>query len=422
METLREVLGLPYDSTQRAKYNANSSDKKISQIIIDGNTIKGYGAFSFLWEKSYIKSPTRSANGSIGNLNSYATFITPHLKIDFSLLFIDDYRKIMQLLYAKNEHLVQCYDIINDRQTTNNMYFATESMPVIYSLTRQLSGQSDPIIEVLGVRDYTVELIGTNTQLGGKTVTYNPNLPRNVASIISPITVDVVAGQEIIVGEGTESITDVELSDTDGDIWKFYCWSTASDWAEGTLILNGTSQFVYDSLTLYAVWTSKANSIYTISFDYGLGSPQLDEYGNAIYSREIQYGNAIGNLYVSPLPTVKFDGITYTPYERKGWYWTPKISEGSTQITSNTSYKLKGNATIYQIFEPLQYTIKFVSNGGTDVNQITGAYGSAVATPIPQRDNYTFEGWYYDIALQKKFIGTIPPYNATLYAKWSEKL
>ena len=176
METIRQILGLDFNGSQRQKYKANSLGKRISEVIIDGNTITGYGAFSFLWEKSYIKSPTRSANGSIGNLDSYATFVTPHLKIDFSLLSIDNYRKIMQLIYARNEHMVQCYDIVNDRQTSNYMYFSTESMPTLYSVTRQLSGQEEPIIELLGVKDYSVEMIGTNKSLNSKTITYFSNL------------------------------------------------------------------------------------------------------------------------------------------------------------------------------------------------------------------------------------------------------
>lgn len=254
METLREILGLPLSDPQRAKYNANAVGKRIDQIIIGETKISGYGAFSFIWEKSYVKSPTRSADGSIGNLNSYATFVTPHLKIDFSLLFIDDYRKIMQLLYQKNEHTVQCYDIVNDRMTTNNMYFATESMPVIYSVARQIQGEEIPCIELLGVKDYTVEMIGTNTKLGGKTVTYDPNTPFSMN--INSVVIDVVVGQEIIIGEGADSITTAEPVDSDGKTWEFLRWTNIPD-GIGTLYRNGDTQFIYDNTVFYALWGYK---------------------------------------------------------------------------------------------------------------------------------------------------------------------
>ena len=414
METLRELLGLPLDSIERAKYNANANGKRISEVIISGTTIRGYKAFAFIWENFYVKSPTRSADGSIGNLNSYATFITPHLKIDFSLLFIDDYRKIMQLLYSKNEHTVQCYDIVNDRVTVNNMYFTTESMPVIYSVARQMQGQEEPCIELLGVKDYTVELVGTNTKLGGKTVTYNPNTPS-----ISPITISVVEGQEIIVGDGAESIYNSNPI-IDGENQAFLTWSTTPDSSSGTLLSNGKTQFVYDSLTLYAIWIPRNE--YTLSYDYGLGAPQIVG-GKEVNSKQIKKGETIGFLYSSPLPTVQFDGVTYAPYERKGWYWTPRVVSTSTPITSSTVFQGTSNATIYQIFEPLVYTLGFNSNGGVPMGTTLarGEYGSAVAIIEPTKSGYTFGGWYYDNGtFAKKFDGKVPPLSTTLYAKWVE--
>lgn len=420
METIRNILGLDFNSEERKKYNANAYGKRISEVIISGTKISGYGAFSFLWEKSYVKSPTRSGNGSIGNLNSYATFITPHLQIDFSLLDIDNYRKIMQLLYSKNEHEVQCYDIVNDRTTINNMYFATESMPKLLTITRMLSGASDPIIELIGVQDYTVEMIGTNTQLGKKTITYNPAIPPQVGGVnISPITIDVVKGQEIIIGEGAEDIYNLELTDQKGNLVKFFCWSSVKDDYYSTLYRNGDTLFIYDSVEVYALWIE--SNLFTLSYDYGLGEPQLDENGNPIYTKQIRYGETFGTLYNSPMPTVTFDGITYNPYTRKGWYYTPSIVETSTRITSDTKYELRGNYTIYQIFEPLSYTLTFVSNGGNNFSPITAQYGSLISVGTPKRDGYKFDGWYYDdVTFAKPLGNTMPPVSKTVYAKWSK--
>lgn len=257
METLRNILGLPINSEQRLKYNANAINKKISEIIVSGTKIRGFGAFSFVWEKSYVKSPTRSSDGSITNLDTYSVFVTPHLKIDFSLLFIDDYRKIMELVYSKNEHTVQCYDIVNDRTTTNNMYFSTEAMPTIYSITRQLEGD-EPIIELIGVRDYVVELIGTNTKIEDKTVVYYPNLPSNVTTSIEPIIQDAKVGQEIVVGNGAEDITNLEIVDSYGQTLRFLEWNSSPS-QSGAYFRNGDNKFIYDSTNLYAVWGLKSS-------------------------------------------------------------------------------------------------------------------------------------------------------------------
>ena len=72
----------------KANYRVDVAGKSIHTVDINGNIFTDYSAFSFLWEKTYVKSPVRSGNGTIGNLNSYATFLTPHLKIDFSLMSI----------------------------------------------------------------------------------------------------------------------------------------------------------------------------------------------------------------------------------------------------------------------------------------------------------------------------------------------
>lgn len=249
-QTLREILGFPFDSIQRQKYNANAPDKRISEIKIDGNKITGYSAFYFLWEKSYIKSPSRSGNGSISNLNSYSTFTTPHLKIDFTMLSIDAYRTIMRLLYAKNEHIVECYDIVNDRTTVNNMYFSTESMPNLYTLTRQLQGE-EPIIEVLGVKDYTVELIGTNNDLSLVSVVYHLNPPADTG--YADLTIgeeDVHKGQDIVIGSSASSI----VEETFNDKYVFTKWNIYESGGNQGNYINGIEYTINNDLVLYAQW------------------------------------------------------------------------------------------------------------------------------------------------------------------------
>lgn len=143
-----------------AKYRAVDIEK----VIIDEIEFTDYGAFSFVYEKSYVKSPIRSGNGSISNLDSYPTFITPHLKINFGLMSIDSYRDLMKLVYSKNEFTVTCYDVVYNKTVTHKMYFSTEEMPKLWTIVEALNGSENAVV-LLGVQDYIVEMIGTNNEV-----------------------------------------------------------------------------------------------------------------------------------------------------------------------------------------------------------------------------------------------------------------
>ena len=177
MKTIAEILSLSPEE-RKALYKATD----IQKVVIDGTVFTDYKAFSFIWEKSYITSPERSGYGTIDNLNSYASFITPHLKIDFSFMSIDSYRKIMDLLYSKNEFIVDCYDIVHNTTTRNKMYFATEEMPKLWTIARALNGEE--WVEVIGVEDYTVEMVGTNSSLEKVDILYYDNNNNFIAIFI----------------------------------------------------------------------------------------------------------------------------------------------------------------------------------------------------------------------------------------------
>jgi hypothetical protein len=163
--TMYEILSNPL-SERREVYGT----KDIQHITIDGNRFGGYKTFTSYWEKTYIKEPERSASGVIENLNSYATFTTFHLKVNFAMMSIDDYRRLYDLMLSKNEFTVTAYNVIDNSRHTCKMYFAPDQMPKLYAVARKLQG--DRFVEVLGVQDYTIELIGTNNDMNRFTVIY----------------------------------------------------------------------------------------------------------------------------------------------------------------------------------------------------------------------------------------------------------
>lgn len=252
MATIEEILRMPLSEREK-HYKAIGIDR----VIIDGNVFTDYGAFSFLWEKSYVKSPVRAGNGSIGNLDSYATFITPHLKINFSLLSIDSYRMLMKLLYSKNEHTVTCYDIVYNTITTNNMYFSTEEMPTIYAMARGLSGEE--YVELLGVLDYTIEMVGTNTNVATAKITYNLNPPTSwsgetTVSVDLPINLAQPVGDNAIitVGENPTRISEIKFN---GYKFKYWCENANG---EGFKYLDTDAYMFREDTTLYAIWGKSA--------------------------------------------------------------------------------------------------------------------------------------------------------------------
>ena len=77
--------------------------RQLDRIKIDGTEIQGYFEYSFFEEKTYIKSPERSSDGSIDNLNSYSSFLTPKLVIKYNYMhkhsnpICENRNKIIQL-------------------------------------------------------------------------------------------------------------------------------------------------------------------------------------------------------------------------------------------------------------------------------------------------------------------------------------
>lgn len=67
------------------------------------------------------------------------------------------------------------------------------------------------------------------------------------------------------------------------------------------------------------------------------------------------------------------------------------------------------------------YFIVFVSNGGSYVNMISEKYGTDIKAPTaPEKQGYTFAGWYQDEALTIPYTipATMPDRDTIAYAKW----
>ena len=144
-------------------------ETQLDRIEIDGEVINGYFEYSFLEEKSYVSQPVRSDDGVIYDLDDYQTFLTPRIIIRYNMMNIEDYRRLMKKIKSKkNAFNVTCYDVVEDKRVTHEMYFATPQMPIIYQ----------QYLIALGIKEYVIELIGTNRRTTFE-LTYFFNLPDN---------------------------------------------------------------------------------------------------------------------------------------------------------------------------------------------------------------------------------------------------
>ena len=404
----------------RSAKNAGIDTVNASKIWIDDIEYTGYFTYTFAYLKTYTKEPERSISGTIDNLNSYSTFLTPTLTIDFKYMKIETYRKLMKQLHTKNEFLVKCYDVENDSFVTLKMYFKPESAPELYKKG----------LDFLAVLDYQISLVGTNASLGLFSIIYNSNPPAGTGAtaITQSDNQEYVLGEEVIIGQNVAEDGDRIQDLTFNDDYSFRKWNTKSD-GSGTSYID---QSVYtinsadlsgETLVLYAMWDSVQEHNYTLSYNYGIGKTYQEQTGTDLVSKKIKLGEAYGTLPDTDVAPITYCGEEYTPYTKKGWYKTPQIVTGSVAVTPETLYTAHGNTTIYQIFEPNEITIAFDVNGGQpSLEPVIMKYGESITLPnYVNRQNYTLKGWQ-DVSNGGNIIASasmlVPPTNITLVAQW----
>lgn len=306
-------------------YGMNEAHKtpEIMSFKVDNNEITCYASYSFFQAKSYDKAPIRGVGGVIDNLNSYSTFLTPRLRVKFSMMPLETYRTIMKLIQSKNEFLVECYDVVWDRTIKFKAYFSTEDYPELFIYD----------LYTLGVIGYEIELQGTNADLDYFSIVYHRN-PRNSSGeqIGNGIDStdgedDLTIGQEVIIGQSTSFPTE-----TFGGDYKFKEWNTRAD-GEGMRFDNGVAITIGSDLILYAIW--EATNMATLSYNLSYVTNQ--------------------------------DEIVIEPQSVE--------------------------------------------------------YNTNVVLPLLYKENKNFDGWYEKADFSGSRINslTMPPYNVTLYAKWSDK-
>lgn len=415
-KSILEIYGYGANGLTAEQRKSQYKAEGIEYFELDGDRYENYGQFSFTWEKSYVKPPSRGTGFVISNLNSHATGVVGHAYIDFSLMSIDDYRSIMKKDLEKNEFLLSCYDPIYNKRISINVYLATPErakLKTIANKKRKNDGSFEEWVELVGVEEYTVELIGTNTEINKVSVTYRLNPPTGIG--------DQTQGEEN-VGKGTQIIIGgaSTFPDRQFEGYVFAGWSIypKKDPRSGNYI-DGTAHTINDDLVLYAQWESTEDR--TLTFNYGLSEPMYEN-GQPVYSRTVQKDQSIRTLPTfDEHPQVTYDGKTYggnnSPYSNGGWY--KANSKSSDKVESGFNYWQNTNSMIYLLYDVEKYTLKLNANmEGISFADQTIEYGGALNLPNLVVNGYEFLGWYLG---DKQFSDvTMPPIDLDLIAKWKK--
>ena len=141
----------------------------------------------------------------------------------------------------------------------------------------------------------------------------------------------------------------------------------------------------------------------------------------------ITFSDPLGKYYGSTTKTVYYGDYVYlgslyaTGYTFDGWYC------GSDYLgTSSFTFTYEQNVVITATWTPDKKTITLDANGGTGISSTyTFTYGSSYLLPTPEREGYTFSGWYTSRSSYGTRVSSSGTYDgsyywgSTLYAHWT---
>ena len=110
---------------------------------------------------------------------------------------------------------------------------------------------------------------------------------------------------------------------------------------------------------------------------------------------------------------------TYTGYDLGGWFLDTGLTD---EITATDIVKIEGDTTVYPEYVPIEYTIKYNLNGGTnnEGNPETYTILDAVTFEDASKDGYTFDSWHDAVTLDSPVTGLIAGStgDCEVWAKW----
>lgn len=114
------------------------------------------------------------------------------------------------------------------------------------------------------------------------------------------------------------------------------------------------------------------------------------------------------------------------PEARDGYKFLGYADDNDVMYTDQSGVSIRAwdkdsDTVLYSVWERTVYTVTFVTNGGSDIDTATLAFGDRLDLNdyVTTRSGYSFAGWFLNASDTDSYnASTMPDYNLTLYAKW----
>lgn len=212
------------------------------------------------------------------------------------------------------------------------------------------------------------------------------------------------------LASGNVSITTTGSIDTLGTLYKDGVLlkqddDSAADGSNFLIVYNVTAGEVYE-IRVRGFSTNTDGSVnLSIAGTYEVAEGGYTQSGNKV---SVTYGSN----FTIPVP----EGGELQKF--LGWQ-----DENGVMYTDGSGASIRvwdkdGVATLLSKWERMEYTITFVTSGGSEIAPVTLEYGARVDVNqyITTRSGYTFAGWYLDG--EEYNASTMPDHNITLTARW----
>ncbi len=195
---------------------------------------------------------------------------------------------------------------------------------------------------------------------------------------------------------------------TDYTNGTFYCADPANGAPNGRIPV---SQAIISIYAIDKVWycsspsVSPSPSVIKVNFNAGDGKSTSSQ-------KDVKYGETYGDLPSATLNGYSFDG----------WY-----SSNGEWINSNSSVTINHDHTLSAHWKGNEYTVSFNSTGGEcEKSSKKVIYNEQYGMlPVPNKENYTFTGWYTSIDGGEKVTNETSYKtlgDTILYAHWKDEV
>lgn len=142
----------------------------------------------------------------------------------------------------------------------------------------------------------------------------------------------------------------------------------------------------------------------------------------AKWSPIVYHVYSVGGEFETLDYTIETETFALVAPEKTGYDFIGFAEDGKSETTENFIIP-KGSHKDYYIicrYSPKNYEITFETFGGSEVEKIVAAYGSAISAPDePTKQYCDFLGWFLEPKCVNQFeFTTMPAKNFTLYADW----